>query len=362
MEPNLDSTPLLSPGVGVGGDAEAPVVVGLEEEEEEKQEGEIAEQRRTDDMGPEALVVLEGEENEEDDVAEKQGSDLSADEKSASQQLQPGQRKRVCCCVSCVVMAMVSLVTTLFILHDVVPAMIQENLHKSSFRFTTIINMTQPGNNSFTLTAGLELTASSPVPATLVNGHGGDVNIYFYNETGKQWRCFGTMRLPDIKLKAGSDVVTDITLNEVVRVTDMEAWSSFNAAVMLQDTFDLRFRSLTTALHIRGTYGFLGMVFSGLTLSKEATLAGAGGLKDLEVVSYDAVNGPDAKNRYGLDVLPTQIATIRTMNVANVSLQPLGVLAMEVMYKGGSMGWVRTDPAEGPVSYLPGLNQWTARG
>ena len=74
-----------------------------------------------------------------------------------------------------------------------------------------------------------------------------------------------------------------------------------------------------------------------------------------------AINGPDAHAPYGLDVIPTQVTTIRTSSPADVNVMPLGVVSLQVWYQGSSIGWVRTDP-DRPVDFMHGENRWSARG
>ena len=325
MERSLDNTPLLGryqvATTRITEEKQNSSVASKVEEEEEEDEAAAAAQLRDDCEIYAGRASDCDEENVRKMVTVKSGWVMRY----------CGTRKR-CCCASCLFLLMTSLLSTLVVLLFVVPAIIQKNLDSSTFRFTSIINMTEPTNNSFILNVGVEIKASSPMSSTLVNGHKGNVENFFFDTTLGQWRRFGTMRLPDIKLKAGDNVLTRVKFNQIVRVSDMAAWADFNVAVIMKDTVDLRFKSKSTALHIRGTWGFLGLVFSGLTLQKDVSLSGADGMKDLRVVSYDAINGPDAHKKYGLDVLPTQIATIETRNIADVSLQPLGVLAMEVRY------------------------------
>ena len=238
-----------------------------------------------DDRDPEKAPFAAGADAEEElnNFDKQDGSERWQEQRCWSRCC--GSRRR-CCCTVCLVLFVGWLVATLVILCAVVPGVIQKSLDSSSFRFTSIINMTQPTNDSFVLSAHAEVTASSPVPATLVNGPSDGLANFFYDRRRGEWRRFGTMRLPDMPLDAGDDVVGKVTFNEVVHVTDFAAWNDFNAACMLQDTFELRFESKTTALHVRGTWSLWGLlVYRGLTLRKEITLNGAGGFPGLRVKS-----------------------------------------------------------------------------
>jgi hypothetical protein len=106
---------------------------------------------------------------------------------------------------------------------------------------------------------------------------------------GGQWRTFGRLKLPHIKLKGGTNVKTGLVFDRAqVEVTNHDHWDAFVVASFNQEQVKLRFKNKNgVSVKVGGWLSFLNLQYDGLSISKVDRVLGMNGLPGITVNEKD---------------------------------------------------------------------------
>lgn len=222
-----------------------------------------------------------------------------------------------------------------------VPGLLQSSVDDLNLELG-IVNMTDPNTNSVLLTASATLHLNSPSPCEVAMEPSRLDFKVFDEGSGGGYKTIGQLHAPHYRISGGSKKVAVTFTEALLEVSDLDAWKAFTKTVITADQVAWQLHGEVSAVlkPLPGLPAWLGgnlLRYTGIRLAVAGKSAGMGGFANPfpYISSYDAFSTD-------LESPPTQLAHIRLFNPSQFSLQPIGVVSMDMIFKSASMGWTLT--------------------
>ncbi|KAF9355180.1 hypothetical protein BGX26_006889 [Mortierella sp. AD094] len=235
-------------------------------------------------------------------------------------QTRPFYKRRkywIFCAILTVILVAIIVPLALFV---ILPKIAQIIINGSNMSFKSI-QITNPTNNSLTMSMDGTLGNTGPFPATIKFPQPIDV---YYNDV-----LLGSMSLPDTKASGGKGAlnVPEATFN----INDEAAFGNFSVDMLNNDKF-------TWVLKSKVTIVALGRTVSDLNLNKNLELAGMGGFPNVQILKFDLPS--DAPSGQGINmVIDTALNNPSPIGVT------LGTIVLDIAYNGTALGQVKANGA-----------------
>lgn len=213
-----------------------------------------------------------------------------------------------------------------------VPAIIEQQLSGAKVELG-VLNLTNPTESSLLLScdAALVLKSAPPLPFRTPSSH---LRFCVRNANGNGWINVGKLHLPALEGKPGRRTLSLQLRNAEMRVTNIEGWTRFTRSIVADAEVRWRLEGhIDVAVRVLGTF----FTYRHNQVLLDSKSAGCNGFTDPFpfIESYDALSD-------SLEEFPTQLASVRLFNPSDFQILPLGVMVMDMRFKGSSMGWVTT--------------------
>ncbi|KAF9583808.1 hypothetical protein BGW38_008458 [Lunasporangiospora selenospora] len=199
------------------------------------------------------------------------------------------------------------------------PKIAQLILNQSTMAFESI-QITNPSNKSLDMNMNGKLGNTGPFAATIQFPD--PINVYYNNV------LLGSMRLPETKASGGGG---DLVASATFSIDDENAFGSFSADMMNQDSF-------TWVLKSKVTIVALGRTVNNLELDKPLKLSGMGGFPGVKILRFDLPS--DAPNGQGINlVIDTAMNNKSPIGVT------LGTIVLDISCNDTYLGQVKATGA-----------------
>lgn len=215
-------------------------------------------------------------------------------------------------CAASVLLLLAVLAVLTFTL--IIPKVIDTLMADSTIEFE-LIRLSKPGSSSLFLDAQGKIKANALLPATIRS---------FPLAVHYREQLLGRTVMPDITLSTGGD--TGFATSALMEIADMSTFNQFGQDMIHAHSLSWRLSGSTVV-------GVLGLSYS-IKFDKVVAIPAFDGLKHVNIEAFDLASSNETNINTRLNV--------SIFNPSVISIVPIGLLHMDIMYKGSRIAMAHT--------------------